>query len=76
MGLKGQQVLLFWCLMPKGEKIRPKQLDQPTTCEFQNFSVRVFVFDQTLLLQKLFSYGGESRLWKKWEFLAFDKIYS
>jgi hypothetical protein len=21
--------------MPKGEKLRPKQLDQPTTCEFQ-----------------------------------------
>jgi hypothetical protein len=25
---------LFWCLMPKGEKLRPKQMDQPTTCEF------------------------------------------
>jgi hypothetical protein len=21
--------------MPKGEKLRPKQMDQPTTCEFQ-----------------------------------------
>jgi hypothetical protein len=35
MGLKGPKVLLFWCLMPKGEKLRPKQMDQPTTCEFQ-----------------------------------------
>jgi hypothetical protein len=35
MGLKGQKGLLFWCLMPKGEKLRPKQMDQPTTCEFQ-----------------------------------------
>jgi hypothetical protein len=45
MGSKGQTVLLFWCLMPKGEKLRPKQLNQPTTCELQNFSVRFFVFD-------------------------------
>jgi hypothetical protein len=21
--------------MPKGEKLRPKQMDQPTTCEFR-----------------------------------------
>jgi hypothetical protein len=35
MGLKGPKVFPFWCLMPKGEKLRPKQLDQPTTCEFQ-----------------------------------------
>jgi hypothetical protein len=26
MGLRGQKVILFWCLMPKGEKLRPKQL--------------------------------------------------
>jgi hypothetical protein len=39
MGLKGQIVLLFWCLMPKGEKLRLKQLDQPTTCEFQHFKI-------------------------------------
>jgi hypothetical protein len=31
---------------------------------------------KTLLLQKLFSYGGEIRLWEKGEFLAFDQIYS
>jgi hypothetical protein len=31
---------------------------------------------ETLLLQKLFSYGGEFRLWEKGEFLAFDQIYS
>jgi hypothetical protein len=35
MGLQGQKVILFWCLMPKGEKLSPKQMDQPTTCEFQ-----------------------------------------
>jgi hypothetical protein len=57
--LKGQLVLLFWCLMPKGEKLRPKQLDQPTTCEFQNLVLDSWCLIKTLLLQKLFSYGGE-----------------
>jgi hypothetical protein len=41
-GSTGLIVLLFWCLMPKGEKLRLKQLDQPTAREFQNFSVRIF----------------------------------
>jgi hypothetical protein len=27
-------MILFWCLMAKGEKLRAKQMDQPTTCEF------------------------------------------
>jgi hypothetical protein len=46
--------------MPKGEKLRPKQLDQPTTSEFQNFSVRFLVFDQNhLIAKKMFSCGGE-----------------
>jgi hypothetical protein len=31
---------------------------------------------KTLLLQKVFSYGGENRLWEMGEFLAFDQIYS
>jgi hypothetical protein len=64
-------------LNAKGEKLRPKQLDQPATCEFQNFSVRVFVFAQNpLIAKKMFSYGEEIRLWEKGEFLAFDQIYS
>jgi hypothetical protein len=24
-GFEGQKLIPFWCLMPKGEKIRPKQ---------------------------------------------------
>jgi hypothetical protein len=38
--------------MPKGQKLRPKQLDQLTTCEFQNFSDRFLVFDQNPLIAK------------------------
>jgi hypothetical protein len=30
--------------MTKGEKLRPKQLDQPTTCEFQKTVELEFVF--------------------------------
>jgi hypothetical protein len=39
--------------MPKGDNLRTKQLDQPTTCEFQNFSVRFLVFDQNPLIAKI-----------------------
>jgi hypothetical protein len=28
MELKGPKMIPFWCLMPKGEKLRPKQTDQ------------------------------------------------
>jgi hypothetical protein len=41
MGLKGPNSSSVLVLNAKGEKLRPKQLDQPTTCEFQNFSVRI-----------------------------------
>jgi hypothetical protein len=68
MGLKGPKRSHVLVLNAKGEKLRPKQLDQPTTCEFQNFSVRVFVFDQNPLIAKLFSYRGEIQLWEKGEF--------
>jgi hypothetical protein len=65
MGLKGQIVLLFWCLMPKGEKLRSKQLDQPTTCEFQNFSVRFLVFDQNPLIAKTVLLWGRNLIMGK-----------
>jgi hypothetical protein len=39
MRLKGQIVLLFWCLMPKGEKLRPKQLDQLPLVNFSTVLV-------------------------------------
>jgi hypothetical protein len=54
--------------MPKGEKLRPKQTDQPTTCElakFQKYRVRSFVFNQNPFIAKSFSYEGEVLLWEK-----------
>jgi hypothetical protein len=42
MGLKGQKMIMFWCLMPKGEKLRPKQMDQLPLVNFKNNRVRIF----------------------------------
>jgi intracellular sulfur oxidation DsrE/DsrF family protein len=50
-----------WCLMPKGEKLRPKQeMDQLPLENFENSRVRVFVCQNTLIVsncQKLVSCG-------------------
>jgi hypothetical protein len=74
MRLKGQTVLLFWCFMPKGEKLRPKQLDQPITCEFQNLRVRTLGIwskpsycKNCSLMGEKFDYGkrGGFGIWSK-----------
>jgi hypothetical protein len=44
MRLKGTRLIPFWCLMPKGEKIRPNQeMDQLPLENFENSRVRAFV---------------------------------
>jgi hypothetical protein len=35
-------MILFWCLMPKGEKLRLKQMDQLPLMNFENNRVRIF----------------------------------
>jgi hypothetical protein len=52
-------MILFWCLMPKGEKLRPKQMDQLPLENFENNRVRIFDLSKILLLQNLVSCGGE-----------------
>jgi hypothetical protein len=77
MGLKGQKGLLFWCLMPKGEKLRPKQMDQPTTCEFHKIvELESLCLIKTLLLQNCSLMGEKFRYGKKGDFVAIDQIYS
>jgi hypothetical protein len=49
----------FWCLMPKGEKLRPKQTDQLPLVNFENNRVRTFDLSKILLLQNLVSCEGE-----------------
>jgi hypothetical protein len=48
----------FWCLLPKGEKLRPKQMDQLPLKNFENSRVRIFDLSKILLLQNLASCGG------------------
>jgi hypothetical protein len=77
MGLKGQKGLPFWCLMPKGEKLRQKQMDQPTTCEIsKNVELEALYLIKTLLLQNRSLMGEKFHYGKKGEFVAFDQIYS
>jgi hypothetical protein len=52
--------------MPKGEKLRPKQMDQLPLVDLFKM----------LLLQNLVSCGGEFWLWEKGEFLTLDQFYS
>jgi hypothetical protein len=52
-------MILFGCLMPKGEKLRPKQTDQIPLVNFENNRVRTFDLSKILLLQNLVSCGGE-----------------
>jgi hypothetical protein len=52
----------FWCLMPKGEKIRLKQMDQLPLENFENSRVRAFVlskYSYCLLLSKIGLLWGE-----------------
>jgi hypothetical protein len=45
--------------MPKGEKLRPKQMDQLPLVNFENNRVRTFDLSKIFLLQNLVSCGGE-----------------
>jgi hypothetical protein len=52
-------MISFWCLMTKGEKLRPKQMDQLPLVNFENNRVRTFDLSKILLLQNLVSCEGE-----------------
>jgi hypothetical protein len=52
-------MILFWCLMPKGEKLRPKQMDQLPLENFEDSRVRIFDLSKILLLQNFVSCWGE-----------------
>jgi hypothetical protein len=50
-------MIQFWCLMPKGEKLRPKQMDQLPLENFENSRVRTFDLSKYSYCQNLVSYG-------------------
>jgi hypothetical protein len=68
-------MILFWCLMPKGEKLRPKQMDQLPLENFENSRVRIFDLSKYSyykiwsLVGRFYDYG------KKGEFLALDQFF-
>jgi hypothetical protein len=66
--------------MPKGEKLRPKQLDQPPLVNFKNYCVLNLSFDQnpfnskrSPLIAKLLSCEGEIFIMGKGELLTFNQ---
>jgi hypothetical protein len=54
----------FWCLMPKGEKLRPKQMDQLPLENFENSRVRTIDLSKYSyckiwsLVGRFYDYGG------------------
>jgi hypothetical protein len=58
----------FWCLIPKGKKLRPKQMDQLPLVNFKNNRVRIFDLSK-MLYWKIWSLAGENfLLWEKGSF--------
>jgi hypothetical protein len=45
-------MILFLCLMPKGEKLRPKQMDQLPLVNFENNKVRTFDLSKYSIIAK------------------------
>jgi hypothetical protein len=69
----------FWCLMPKGEKLRSKQeMDQLPLENFENSRVRAFVLSKhsyCLLLSKVGLLWGECLIMgKRGSFWIFDQF--
>jgi hypothetical protein len=64
-GVKGPKVIPFWCLMPKGEKLRPKQMDQLPLENFENSRARTFDSSKFSYCQNLVSCGENLWLWEK-----------
>jgi hypothetical protein len=62
--------------MPKGEKLRPKQMDQLPLENFENSRVRTCVLSKYSYVQNLASCGENVGLWEKGEFLALDQFFS
>jgi hypothetical protein len=59
----------FWCLMPKGKKLRPKQMDQLPLENFENSRVRTFDLSKYSyckfwsLVGRFFDYGKRGSFW-------------
>jgi hypothetical protein len=78
-GVKGPIIIPFWCIMPKGEKLRPKQMDLLPLENFENSRVRIW-FVKVLLLSKFGLLWGEFMIMRKrgsfwsWSFSLLDYL--
>jgi hypothetical protein len=62
--------------MPKGEKLRPKQMDQLPLENFENSRVRFFDLTKKTLIAKFGLLWGENfLLWQKGEFLVLNQFF-
>jgi hypothetical protein len=65
-GVKGPRLFPFWCLMPKGEKIKAKAINgSATTWEILNRAFGLSKLLYCLSYQKLVSCREKSWLWEK-----------
>jgi hypothetical protein len=62
--------------MPKGEKTRPKQMDQLPLENFENSRVRAFVLSNNSYYQKIGLLWGECLIMGKGGVLALNHFYS
>jgi hypothetical protein len=62
--------------MPKGEKLRPKQMDQLPLENFEKSRVRTFDLSKYSYYQNLVSCGENLWLWEKGEFLDLHHFQS
>jgi hypothetical protein len=69
-------MILFWCLMLKGEKLRLKQMDQLPLVNFENNRVRTFDLSKYSNCKNWSLMGGDFDYGKRGEFLALDQFHS
>jgi hypothetical protein len=77
MGFKGPKMIPFWCLMPKGEKIRPKQqMDQLPLENFENSRIELLVCQKSLIVSFVKSWPlvGRMVMGKGGVFEIFDQF--
>jgi hypothetical protein len=81
-GVKGPRMIPFWFFMPKGEKLRPKQMDQLPLVNLENHLWILKTIELELLICPKYSYckiwslvGEKFLLWEKGEFLVHDQFF-
>jgi hypothetical protein len=66
----------FWCLMPKGEKLRPKQMDQlPLENFLKTIELELLICQNTPITKFGLLWGDFMIMGKRGEFLALDQFF-